>query len=214
MKTLCVIPARYNSNRYPGKCLKEVMGKPVLQHVIERCCQAVTLDEVVVAIPKNDSSYPLKEWLKSKNVRFEEPKVAENNVLARIIAVAEEYRPKHIVRVNGDCPLIHPNMIDEAVLQMRLWAQSKDPPDYVGYRFGDVPSVLTKYGAPEVFTRQILSLWGTIPEHVTVAAYCSCNPHWIKIEGEPIHTVVDLPRDLATIEYRMKELDCNSEIST
>ena len=40
MKVLCVIPARYASTRLPGKPLSMIAGKPMIQHVYERACQA------------------------------------------------------------------------------------------------------------------------------------------------------------------------------
>ena len=49
MKVLCVIPARYASTRLPGKPLSMIAGKPMIQHVYERACQAKLPDEVVVA---------------------------------------------------------------------------------------------------------------------------------------------------------------------
>ena len=49
MKVLCVIPARYASTRLPGKPLSMIAGKPMIQHVYERACQAEIPDEVVVA---------------------------------------------------------------------------------------------------------------------------------------------------------------------
>ena len=42
MKILGIIPARWNSSRFPGKPLADIQGKPMLQHVIERSMQAVT----------------------------------------------------------------------------------------------------------------------------------------------------------------------------
>src|SRR5918992_455715 len=49
MKLIGVIPARYGSSRFPGKPLALVAGKPLLQHVIERCKLARSLQEVIVA---------------------------------------------------------------------------------------------------------------------------------------------------------------------
>ena len=46
MKVLCVIPARYASTRLPGKPLSMIAGKPMIQHVYERACQAQLPDEV------------------------------------------------------------------------------------------------------------------------------------------------------------------------
>ena len=49
MKILGIIPARYASTRFPGKPLHPIAGKPLLQHVVERCQQARALGEIIVA---------------------------------------------------------------------------------------------------------------------------------------------------------------------
>ena len=49
MKIFGLIPARYASTRFPGKPLHPIAGRPLLQHVVERCRQARRLAEVIVA---------------------------------------------------------------------------------------------------------------------------------------------------------------------
>ena len=49
MKIIGIIPARFASTRFPGKPLHLIAGKPLIQHVVERCREASMLDEVVVA---------------------------------------------------------------------------------------------------------------------------------------------------------------------
>ena len=49
MDTIGIIPARYGSSRLPGKPLKDILGKPMIQHVYEQAKKAKYLDEVVVA---------------------------------------------------------------------------------------------------------------------------------------------------------------------
>ena len=44
-----IIPARYRSTRFPGKPLAEIAGKPMIQHVWERCMEAVDPEDVFVA---------------------------------------------------------------------------------------------------------------------------------------------------------------------
>lgn len=49
MKVLCVIPARYASTRLPGKPLALIAGKPMIQHVYMKACEAKLPDDVIVA---------------------------------------------------------------------------------------------------------------------------------------------------------------------
>ena len=46
---MAVIPARYASTRFPGKALAEIAGKPMVQHVYERCQAAANVDHVIIA---------------------------------------------------------------------------------------------------------------------------------------------------------------------
>jgi 3-deoxy-manno-octulosonate cytidylyltransferase (CMP-KDO synthetase) len=48
-KVVAIIPARYHSNRFEGKPLALIMGKPMIQHVVERARQVALLSRVVVA---------------------------------------------------------------------------------------------------------------------------------------------------------------------
>ena len=49
MKTICVIPARMASSRFPGKPLKDIVGLPMIVHILKRCQMAKRVDYVVVA---------------------------------------------------------------------------------------------------------------------------------------------------------------------
>jgi len=210
MNVLCIIPARMTSQRFPGKCLADLNGKPVLQHVIERCCQSLMTDEVVVAIPSNPANAPLKDWLAGKKAKFYAPDgVDEDDVLGRFVAVVKHYQPDIVVRVNGDSPLILPDLIDRAVKELQARRSSSYKKrrkgydcDYVGYCFGSMPSALTRYGAPEVFTANTLLHWASIREHVTPAAYSSGFSHWVELAGTPIATVVDTPDDLQRVKIQ------------
>ena len=51
MKMAIVIPARYESSRFPGKPLADIHGKPMVQHVYERSCQAGCTNRVVILFP-------------------------------------------------------------------------------------------------------------------------------------------------------------------
>ena len=63
---LVVIPARYNSTRLPGKLLIKLNNKAVLQHVWEKCVNAVGYENVLVAAgDKKIHNFCLKSKIKS-----------------------------------------------------------------------------------------------------------------------------------------------------
>lgn len=114
MKTLCVIQARMGSTRLPGKVLLEVDGTPLLEYEIRRVKQAARIDGIVVATTTKKEDDAIEALCKHLGVDcFRGP---EDDVLERYRLCAEAY-PDYsaIVRITGDCPLIDPRVIDEAV---------------------------------------------------------------------------------------------------
>jgi len=67
MKIVGIIPARYASTRFPGKPLALIAGKPLIQHVVERCQQASTLSEVIVATDRHSNLGSCAEFLPRRN---------------------------------------------------------------------------------------------------------------------------------------------------
>ncbi|HMZ51878.1 MAG TPA: 3-deoxy-manno-octulosonate cytidylyltransferase, partial [Candidatus Sumerlaeota bacterium] len=49
MKTVCVIPARFGSQRLPGKPMMPLRGRPMIQWVIEAARKFTVVDEILVA---------------------------------------------------------------------------------------------------------------------------------------------------------------------
>ena len=111
MKIVAIIPARYASTRFPGKPLALISGKPLIQHVWERVSRAQSLKRVIVA---TDDERILK---KVKDFGGEVCMTSSNHVTGtdRISEVAKKIDADIIVNVQGDEPLIEPDVIDEAV---------------------------------------------------------------------------------------------------
>jgi 3-deoxy-manno-octulosonate cytidylyltransferase (CMP-KDO synthetase) len=108
---LAVIPARYASTRLPGKVVMEVAGKPVVQHVYERTCQARLVDECVVATDDERVVEALKPF--KSNVVMTRPDHPSGT--DRIAEVAESSSAGIIVNVQGDEATIDPATIDQAI---------------------------------------------------------------------------------------------------
>ena len=109
-----VIPARYGSSRFEGKVLANIAGKPMIQWVYKRASQSKTLDELFVAVddPRVQS---VVEKFGGKAVMT----AAHHKSGTDRIAEAVEKMPADIIiNIQGDQPLIDPNMIDEAVQPM------------------------------------------------------------------------------------------------
>ena len=107
MKILGIIPARYASTRFPGKPLHLVAGKPLVQHVVERCREASTLDEVVVATDDERIAGVVREFCTVEMTRPDHPSGTD-----RIAEVASRLDCDAVVNVQGDEPLIAPEVIN------------------------------------------------------------------------------------------------------
>lgn len=111
LKVVAIIQARTGSSRLPGKVLKQLKGKTVLEHVIERVRQSIEINEIVIATTIKESDEPIVEEAKRLHVPFY--RGSEENVLSRYYYAAKENQADVIVRITSDCPLIDPLVIDE-----------------------------------------------------------------------------------------------------
>lgn len=107
---LGVIPSRWGSTRFPGKPLHIIAGKPLVQHVWDRCQSCTDLDAVIVAtdderIAAAVRAFGGKAVLTSPDHPTGTDRIAE--------ALAAEPRATHVVNIQGDEPLIDPSLIDQ-----------------------------------------------------------------------------------------------------
>jgi 3-deoxy-manno-octulosonate cytidylyltransferase (CMP-KDO synthetase) len=107
MKIVGIVPARYGSTRFPGKPLALISGKPLIQHVVERCQQAGTLSEVIVATDDTRIWEVAQNFCRAEMTAPNHPSGSD-----RIAEVAARCQCDAVVNVQGDEPLIDPAVID------------------------------------------------------------------------------------------------------
>jgi 3-deoxy-manno-octulosonate cytidylyltransferase (CMP-KDO synthetase) len=107
MKVIGIIPARYGSTRFPGKPLALIAGKPLIQHVVERCQQATSLAEVIVATDDTRIWEVAQSFCRAEMTAPDHPSGSD-----RIAEVAARCACDAIVNIQGDEPLIDPAVID------------------------------------------------------------------------------------------------------
>jgi spore coat polysaccharide biosynthesis protein SpsF (cytidylyltransferase family) len=110
---LGVLQARMNSTRFPGKVLMPILGRPMLDLQIERLRRCRRIDDFVVATSVNPEDQPIAELCYRIDIACF--RGSEENVLDRVYRAVQPYRPDHVVRLTGDCPLADPGLIDELV---------------------------------------------------------------------------------------------------
>jgi 3-deoxy-manno-octulosonate cytidylyltransferase (CMP-KDO synthetase) len=107
MHVVGIIPARYASSRFPGKPLALIAGKPLLQHVVERCRKASSLSEVIVATDDERIRDLARKFCRVEMTAADHPSGSD-----RIAEVAARCPCDAVVNIQGDEPLIDPLVID------------------------------------------------------------------------------------------------------
>lgn len=125
MKIIAIIQARMGSTRLPGKVLKKVKNRMLLEYQLERIHQSQLLDDIVIATTKKEKDKMIVDFCNDRDIHVFQG--SEDNVLERYFHAAKEYGADVIVRLTSDCPLIDPELIDEAI---RLYLESKNNVDY------------------------------------------------------------------------------------
>ena len=110
-----VLPARWGSTRFPGKPLHVIAGKPLIQHVWERCQQCSNLDEILVATD-DQRIFQAVENCGGRAVMTSPEHPTGTDRIAEALKAAPQ--ATHIVNIQGDEPLIDPGLIDELALAM------------------------------------------------------------------------------------------------
>ena len=110
MKTLCVIPARYASTRLPGKPLADIAGKPMICRVYERAVQAKSLAGVLAAVD-DQRVYDAVVQNGGQAMMTSPDHPTGTDRLAEVAAAYPDM--DLIINVQGDEPLIDPELIDE-----------------------------------------------------------------------------------------------------
>jgi len=109
-KVVCIIEARMSSTRFPGKVLKKIAGKKLLEILVSRLRLSKKISKLVVATSNKIVDQKIINFCKEKNIRFY--RGSERNVLKRIHDTAKKNNADIIIRLTGDNPLIDPEMLD------------------------------------------------------------------------------------------------------
>jgi 3-deoxy-manno-octulosonate cytidylyltransferase (CMP-KDO synthetase) len=106
-----VIPARYISKRFPGKALADLLGKPLIQHIYERASRAESLEEVMVATDDER----IRDCVRSFGGKAVMTSPDHPSGTDRIAEVASGIDCDIVVNIQGDEPLLNPEMVNSLV---------------------------------------------------------------------------------------------------
>ena len=113
MKIVAIIQARMGSTRLPGKTLLPILGRPLLERLIERLRFVERIDQIVVATtvaPDDDAIEATCDRLGAGCYRG-----SVDDVLDRVLEAARTYHADLIVEICGDCPLIDPGTVRSVI---------------------------------------------------------------------------------------------------
>lgn len=165
-RVVLVLQARTGSSRLPGKALRPLAGRPMVEHVLRRVTAMRGTDAVVLATTVHERDRPLVDLAAAHGLPVYCG--SERDVLGRVRGAAASHRADVVVRVTGDCPLWAPDVAEEV---LRVFQRQPVATDYLS---NDTSTTGWPDGTDvEVFTREALEAAATHAtgpedrEHVT-----------------------------------------------
>ena len=112
MNVVCIIPARYESSRFPGKPLADICGKPMIQHVYERVVQARTVSLTAVATD-DERIFTAVQRFGGRAIMTSTTHQSGTDRIAEAVTHLGLALSDIVVNIQGDQPLFEPIQIDE-----------------------------------------------------------------------------------------------------
>jgi 3-deoxy-manno-octulosonate cytidylyltransferase (CMP-KDO synthetase) len=210
-----VIPARYNSTRFPGKPIVEIDGKPLIEHVYRRVQLARQVDRIVVATDDERIRRAVEGFGGSVVMTRND----HSSGTDRLAEATNGLDPDTlIVNVQGDEPMIEPAIIDRAIsaaqlrdaeivtLMTRLDPPGTDDPNRVKV-------VVDRNGHALYFSRSRIPSGGTTFLHIGLYAYrVRFLQQFTKLDPTPLEQAERLEQ-LRALEhgYRIRVVEVESE---
>ncbi len=150
MKIVAIVQARMGSTRLPNKVMKPIGGVPMIELLLARLSQSKHLNQIVLATSGDRRNAPLVEHV--ERLGYTCVRGSESDVLDRYLVAARQVDADVVVRITGDCPLIDPGLVDEAIARFKLAGV-----DYLG---NATPATFPDGLDTEVFTLRALERAG------------------------------------------------------
>ncbi len=110
MNFTAIIPARYESTRFPGKPLAQINGKPMIQHVVENV--SMTLKQVWVATDDSRIFDVVKNFGGKAIITSQKHKSGTDRCAEAARILSQEIDFDAVINVQGDEPFINPEQIE------------------------------------------------------------------------------------------------------
>lgn len=209
MKIVAIIQARMGSTRLPGKILKKVNGRTLLDYQIERVMQSKMINQIIIATTVKESDDPIVDFCIKANIDYY--RGSEEDVLSRYYEAAKKFEADIIVRLTSDCPIIDPEVIDRVI---QYYIENRSKLDYVS---NTIERTYPRGLDTEVFSFNVLkqahkeAILDRDREHVT--AYFYTNPDEFRLgfvkhdlDYSGYRWTVDTEEDFKLIELILNSL--------
>ena len=105
------------STRFPGKVLRTIGGKPMIELLLARLSQSSILDEIVVATSEEVQDDKLQSFVESLGYKC--TRGNQKDVLNRFYESAKSVKADVVVRITGDCPLVDSKLVDKCIQEYK-----------------------------------------------------------------------------------------------
>ncbi len=191
MNPVAIIQARCGSSRLPGKVLKKLGERTMLEYVVRRCQQSQHLREVMVATTVEAIDDPIEALCRLLGVRVY--RGSQDDVLLRYVEAARLVAADPVLRITSDCPLIDPDVID---LAMALQAETSADYAFIeGYPRGTGDAEVMSLSALETALAETEPGDAWHREHVMT--YLTDHPEKFRLR------IVEAPRAIRELPYRL-----------
>jgi spore coat polysaccharide biosynthesis protein SpsF len=227
-----IVEARTNSRRLPGKVLKKVCNKTLLELTIERLKRIKKVRHIIIATTKLKTDNKIVAIAKKLKIKFF--RGSSNDVLERVLHAAKKFKTDIIVEITADTPLIDPEISDSII---NFFLKNFPKFDYVSNDLG-IHNKKYKMFSPiglstKVFTTKLLSKINKMTSNPVdrehVVNYIVKNPRKFKLYNfkfskkfarPDLRFTLDYNEDLVVIKkiyqeyyYKNPFFDCNDIIN-
>ena len=212
---IAIIPARFNSTRFPGKPLAEIDGKPLIEHVYRRVERARLVTRIIVATDDRRIANAVERFGGTPFMTRSDHQSGTD----RLAEVAQELTPDVlVVNVQGDEPMIDPDDIDRAITAasvrdaeiVTLMTKMSDSEDDDPNR---VKVVTDRNGIALYFSRSKIPFGGTCFLHIGLYVYrAGFLKKFTQLERTPLE-IAERLEQLRALEhgYRIRVVEVENE---
>ena len=195
-----IVEVRTTSKRLPKKALKEILGRPVIELMIERLKKIKKIRHIILTTTMNKSDDALVDIAKKNKIQYFRGSTL--NVLDRVLKTAKYYKTDIIVEITGDNPLVDPDISSKII---KFFLKNIDHYDFVS-NDGEVYKVKKKKNSTlgfstKIFKTDLLNQVNKLTQNKVdrehVVNYILKNPLKFKIYDHP------LPEYLKNTSYRL-----------